>query len=132
MLVGTSLAVAAPVVFQAKSGKGLALKPAPVQANAKSSHAWSCDEKSGALTFTSVDRVLISADGILYLGVAYLDEGYGRLNVQLIPDGGNPVKPDRFLGCQRTNSGKVVSALMRMGGIPVPRGAETGRFVSSQ
>ncbi|MEO5914035.1 MAG: PA14 domain-containing protein [Luteolibacter sp.] len=119
MMIGSSLAAAAPVMLQAKSANGQTLEQVPVQANGRSTRAWSCDEQSGELTFRAVTQVAIPADGVLYLKVAYLDEGYGRLNVQLIPDGEKPIKPDRFLGCQRTNSGKVVSALMRMNGIRV-------------
>ncbi|MEO5714988.1 MAG: PA14 domain-containing protein [Luteolibacter sp.] len=117
MLAGSSLAAAAPVVFQAKSDDGQTLKQTPVQANGRNANAWICDENSGALTFRAAGRLAIPENGVLYVKVAYLDDGYGRLNVQLIQDGEKPLKPDRFLGCQRTNSGKVVSALMRMSGI---------------
>ncbi|BCU78580.1 PA14 domain-containing protein [Luteolibacter sp. LG18] len=119
MLVGNSLAAAAPVVLQAKSGSGQVLEQVPVQVNGRETRVWSCEEKSGAVSFRSANEIAIPASGVLYLKVAYLDEGYGKLNVQLIPDGGKAIKPDRLLGCQRTNSGKVVSAMMRMSGIPV-------------
>ena len=119
MLVGSSLTVAAPVVLQARSGNGQTLEQTPVQGNGRSITAWHCDEKSGALTFRADDGVVIPADDVLYVKVAYFDDGYGRLNVQFIPDGGKPIKADRFLNCQRTNSGKGVFALMRMSGIPV-------------
>lgn len=117
MWAGSPLATAAAVALQAKSGDGQTLPQSSVQVNGRSTSAWICDEKSGSLTFKAAGRVAIPATGVLYLKVAYLDEGYGKLDVQLIPDGGQPIKPDRFLGCQRTNSGKVVPALMRLSGI---------------
>lgn len=119
MQVGSTFAASAPIAFQAKSGSDQTLEQTPVQASGRSTRAWSCDEKSGALTFKAAGPVAVPDNGVLYLKVTYIDEGYGRLSVQIIPDGGKQVKPDRFLGCQRTNSGKVVSALMRASGVAV-------------
>jgi hypothetical protein len=53
---------------------------------------------------------------VTYLEVAYVDEGYGNLDVQL-SDGNRLIKPDRFLGLVRADSGNVVHARMRFCGL---------------
>jgi hypothetical protein len=123
LCVGGSLA-AAPVALQATSDDGQVLKQAAVRVNGRTANAWTCDEASGSLKFRPAGQVTIPADGVLYVKVAYLDTGYGKLNVQLVPEGGEGIRPDRFLACQRTNSGKALSALMRFRGVPVSGNGE--------
>ncbi|GAA5119599.1 hypothetical protein JIN84_21475 [Luteolibacter yonseiensis] len=117
--LGGSLASAAPVTLQATSDDGRVLEQVSVRVSDRTAKAWVCDEASGGLKFLPAGQVAVPADGVLYVKVAYLDTGYGTLDVRLVPGGGEPIKPDRFLGFHRTDSGRAVSALMRFRGVPV-------------
>jgi PA14 domain len=90
----------------------------PVEVMGKTIPAWVLDEKSGPLTFKTQTPGPLPPDGSVYLSVSYLDQGYGKLSVQLITAGNKPILPDRFLGLTRTNSGQTVTARMRFVKIP--------------
>lgn len=111
-IVGFSSTFAAPVALRATSGK------TSLQTVGRSVPVWICDGKSGPLTFKSETPAPLPPDGSLYLAVSYLDQGYGKLAIQLVIPGNKPILPDRSLGLSLSNSGKTVIARMRCTGIP--------------
>ena len=111
----TAAAPAAPV--------SIALAPSPsigkvvFSAESQVFTAWKCDEKPGALIFKSPGPIAIPENGFLYLKVAYVDSGYGKISVHLTTGDGKQIQPDRFLGLSRSDSKRVVSARMRLPGV---------------
>lgn len=112
-VVGFSSVFAAPVSLLATSSNGGAVKKTTMQALGRSVPAWIGIGKSGPLTFKCETPAPLSPDGFVYLAVSYLDQGYGRLGIQLVTPGNKPIMPDRFLGLALTDSGKTVTARMR-------------------
>jgi hypothetical protein len=116
--IGLSSALAAPVPLLATDGDGVAVGKPAIHAAGRAVPVWICDGKSGPLAFKSGTPAPLPPDGCLYLGISYLDQGYGRLDVRLIAHGTPSLRPDRFLGLARTNSGRMATARMRFSGIP--------------
>lgn len=116
-LAGCFVAFAAPVSLVAKSGDGKKIDQISAQVKGKPTKVWTGDTKTGMLTYQSSRRVSIPKDGTLYVSVSYIDQGYGRVGVQLTDKAGRTLRPDRFLGLSRTNSGDLVSARMRFTGV---------------
>ena len=121
-IMGASSALAAPVSLLATSGKGTPVGKTLVQTAGRSVPVWICNDKSAPLTFKSETPARLPPDGSLYLAVSYLDQGYGKLGIQLMTPGSKPVLPDRFLRLSRSNSGKILTARMRFAGIPSEAG----------
>lgn len=65
----------------------------------------------------------IPESGVLYLQVTYVDKGYGTLDVQVLGNPGISGRPDRFLGLTRSDSGEMVTARMRISGLPATEAA---------
>ncbi|MEI8037593.1 MAG: PA14 domain-containing protein [Verrucomicrobiota bacterium] len=103
--------------LQARANNGEPVARQSAQVNRRPIQTWNCEGKTTELTFKAGGPVAIPADGVLYLTVVYLDEGYGKLRVQVIGKDGKTSRPDRFLGLTRTDSGKLVAAQMRVCGI---------------
>src|ERR1700677_4762421 len=62
----------------------------------------------------------------LYLALTYVDNGYGKIDAQLMR-GGKGVKPDRYLGLTRMNTGGIVTARMRFpASVPGPIAVRIG------
>jgi len=78
---------------------------------------WRCDDSTPALFFNPDQRFAIPASGVVYLTVAYMDEGYGKIDVQVSGPNGAFVKPDRFLGLWRSDTRTIVNATMRVAGL---------------
>ena len=78
---------------------------------------WTCDEVRPALSFKPVEAVSSAISGTVYLSMAYLDVGYGKIHVEVTSPGGKSAKPDRFLGLWRMDTGKIVNAVMRVQGL---------------
>lgn len=116
---------AAPVQLQAY---GRDNQPLPKLQNPE---VWSC-EAGKQLTFRSVGPVKASPFGVLYMEVAYLDEGYGKLRVEVPGTDGKPLQPDRFLQMSRTNGGGWARARMRLNGVKVAENGELTASVSLQ
>jgi len=114
--VAAGTAAAAPLRLRAVSPGGQALGQVPLEVNGRRLQVWSCDERSAALTFKAAGAVAAASGGALYLQVAYLDQGYGKVSVQLTGKDGSVTRPDRFLGLTRSDSGKLLAARMRLGG----------------
>ena len=123
-LLAPAVVAAAPVGLLPRGHDGQALVQVPIQVDGVPLRVWNCDERSGMLTFTPAAAVPVPTGGVLYLSVAYLDRGYGKLGVELCGKDGKPIRPDRFLGLTRTDSGKMITARMRMSGIRDAGGAE--------
>ncbi len=114
-ILGFSSTNAASVSLFPASKKG---KPVPVkqiQATDQSISAWVQDGTSGPLTFKPKTPAPLPPTPI-YLAVSYLDQGYGKIEAQLLSPGAKPIKPDRFLKMSLTNSGKLLTAHMRFQG----------------
>lgn len=116
-LLATPVAAAAPLPLLAMTNKNEPVAQVPSRVNRRMIKTWNCDDKAVALTFKAAGAVEVPAGGVLYLAVAYLDEGYGKLNVRLTGKDGRSSKPDRYLALTRTDSGKLVTAQMRVTGI---------------
>jgi len=117
-------AQASPVELRAKTNTGQDLKMVSVATGNGETPVWRWDQKTGDLVFKPPASVTIPADGVVYLKVVYLDQGYGKLRV-LLPGGeGKPVRPDRYLGIARGNTNELVSARMRFSGVQLPPGGE--------
>ncbi|HEX4084909.1 MAG TPA: PA14 domain-containing protein [Chthoniobacteraceae bacterium] len=92
---------------------------------------WACDKAPGALVFQPDGTLPWPTSGVLYVAISYVDRGYGKIDVQVIR-GGKATGPDRYLGLARMDTGKVVTARMRIpaggpsltGGISVRVGLE--------
>lgn len=97
------------VVFTAENAK--ALPKGAVQFAGQAFEVW--DTKNRHTNFVSSAPVTVPADGNLYAGISYLDEGYGQVRVDLYGADGKLISPDRFLDLQRSNSGKLVTGRMR-------------------
>lgn len=115
----SAAAMATPVTLLAASANGRPVEPSPIQLNGQSITGWQHDGKAGVMIFKPAAPVVVPSNGTLYLQVAYLDQGYGRLKVQLVGPAGPAITPDRFLGLARADSGKRVTARMRLTGVPV-------------
>ena len=113
--LAVSAAQSAPLPLQATE-QGRALPQTSWKLNGRQLRVWSNDGKAGALTFTPDQPVTAWSNSSAYLEVAYVDQGYGKLDVQLLIDK-RTIKPDRFLGLSRTDSGRVVHARMRFSGL---------------
>jgi hypothetical protein len=118
-LLGVCVASAAPLSLIAKSSNGRPMERESARALDGAIPVWKCDERSGPLIFKSEGGMVIPPIGVVYIEVAYLDQGYGRLDVLFDTKGVGVVRPDRFLGMTRTDSGNIVTARMRIRGIPV-------------
>lgn len=116
-MAGISFAFAAPVAMIAKTGDGKKLDQTPTQVKGKPIKVWTSSEKTGSLVYQGSRRVQIPAEGTLYVNVSYLDHGYGDVNVHLNDKAGRTMRPDRYLGLARTNSGEIVTARMRFPGV---------------
>lgn len=114
----SSAAMASPVPLLAAAANGQPVEPSSIQVNDLSIRGWQHDGKAGAMTFKPAGPVAVPSNCTLYLEITYLDQGYGRLKVQLAGLAGPAVTPDRFLGLARSNSGKRVTARMRLAGVP--------------
>lgn len=77
---------------------------------------------NGPLTLMPEAAVKIPGNGVLFLQIDYLDKGYGNFDVRVVGDRGVSAGPDRHLGLTRSDSGKMVSARMRIPGIPAAAG----------
>jgi hypothetical protein len=117
-IAGLSSALAAPISLLATSSESGTIGKSTIQAAGRSVPVWICDGKSGSLAFKSRAPAPLPPDGCVYLGISYLDQGYGKLDVRLTAQGSPPLGPDRFLGVARTNSGKMATARMRFSGVP--------------
>jgi hypothetical protein len=115
---GTPIAKAASLVLQA-TDQGQTLAQTPWTLNGRQIRVWSDEGRSGGLTFKPDQPVNSWSNSVAYLDVAYVDQGYGKLDVQLLIDK-TAIKPDRFLGLSRSDSGKVVHARMRFSGLTAP------------
>lgn len=115
MGLGIPMAQAALIPLQAIE-QGRSLAQTSWKLNGQPIRVWSNEGKSGALTFKPDKPTMGFSNGVTYLEIAYVDEGYGKLDVQLLADK-RAIKPDRFLGLSRSNSGKVVRARMRFSGL---------------
>ena len=76
-----------------------------------------CDEATPAFSFKPDKSVAVPASGTVYVTVAYLDEGFGKIDVQATGPNGATIKPDRFLGLWRSDTHKIVNANMRIAGL---------------
>lgn len=86
--------MAAPVPLRAETGNGKELEQVPIQADGRTINAWRCGEEPGVLVFRPAAPSTIPPDGDLYLKISFLDDAYGELDVGLVPEGGNPIRPD--------------------------------------
>ena len=116
-IVSLSSSFAVPVSLLVAPNKGGAVSKTVVQSADGPMPAWISNGTSGPLNFKSETSAPLIRDGALYLAVSYLDQGYGKLGIQLITPGNKPILPDRFLGLSRSNSGKWVTARMRFTGV---------------
>lgn len=112
-------ALAAPLGMVARNNRGQAVERVAIEAGGRQHKAWKFDEESGNLVFHLESPISIPSDGRLYLKVVYLDRGYGKVKAFLAPHGGKPTSPDRFLNLTRTDSGAMVSALMRFNDLKI-------------
>ena len=113
----SATAMAASVPLLAAAANGRPVERSSIRAGGGLIRGWRHDGGAGVLTFKPVRPVAIPANGTLYLEITYLDQGYGRLNVQLGGLAGQDITPDRFLGLARSDSGKRVTARMRLAGV---------------
>ena len=97
--------------------KGAPMTPSPMQVADRSIAGWKCDDKRPSLDFTPSTPIAIPPAGVLYLKIAYLDEGFGKIDVQAMSSGGSTVKPDRFLGLWRSDTHTIATAEMRLSGL---------------
>ncbi|MGL4400851.1 MAG: hypothetical protein ACRCXD_13355 [Luteolibacter sp.] len=120
LVTGFGLAIiasahAAPIPLLPTTGKDKPLAMTQVRAADQSISAWVLDPTTGPLTFKPQTSGPLPPSTV-YLAVSYLDEGYGKMDVQLISPGDKPLKPDRFLNMSLTNSGKLLTSHMRFQG----------------
>lgn len=117
LLAFSQFSSASPVALLVRSGNGSPADRVAAKVAGKWTKVWNSDGPSGVLTCKPSGTVRVPESGVLYLQVAYVDEGYGRMNVQLVEKSGKHLEPDRYLGLSRTDSGAVVSARMRFTGV---------------
>ncbi len=115
---GVSPAFSSPLGLLAISDQGAAIDKAPVEMPGCSIPAWVSLEKSKPVPFRLKSPEPLPPDGNVYLSVSYVDQGYGKLGVQLLSPGAKPTKPSRALGLSRTNSKSVITARMKFTGVP--------------
>lgn len=96
---------------------------APVSNQGQKAGPWRCDDHTGPLVFRPAGAPVIETNGVTYVAVTYQDRGYGKIDVQLVR-GGKASKPDRYLGLARMDTGKPVTARMRIPAEPSATGAE--------
>jgi PA14 domain len=89
-----------------------------VQINGQPTPAWQTSPQNPVLSFHQDGTALAPASGALYLGVTYLDQGYGRLNVTGKTSDGQEIKPDKFTQVVLTDSGKWVTSYERLNSLP--------------
>ena len=110
--LAVSCAQAASVPLLATAGEDKPVPMTQLQAAGLSIFAWVQDGTSGPLTFKPKTAAPLPS-GSIFLAVTYLDQGYGKIDAQLVSPGNKPIKPDRFLKMSLTNSGKLLTAQMR-------------------
>lgn len=102
---------AAPFPFRAME-QDRAMSPTLRMLNGRQIRVWNHEAASGPLTFEPDQRKITFSGGVTYLEVTYVDQGYGKLDVQLVIDN-QAIKPDRGLGLSLSDSGREVQARMR-------------------
>lgn len=112
-IAGSSFLFSAPVELSGRTADGAKAEQHSVEVEGKRVKLWDSGGNSGSLIYRPGRRVTIPDDGTIYGSVSYLDHGYGRLDVHITDKTGKVIRPDRFLGMARTNSGKIVTAQMR-------------------
>ncbi|RYD24193.1 MAG: hypothetical protein EOP88_01235 [Verrucomicrobiaceae bacterium] len=110
-----------PVALVARAGNGSPADRVAAQVAGKSTKVWNSEGASGSLICKPSGSIRVPDSGVLYLQVAYVDRGYGRMNIQLADKSGKSIEPDRYLGLTRGDTGGLVSARMRFTGIE-PKG----------
>jgi len=116
LLMAAHVASAVPVRMTAKAESGHEVEQASLEVNGKRTRVWN-GANGGEMIFQASRTVRVADGGAAYVEVAYVDQGYGRVNVELVSAGGERIRPDRYLGLSRMNTGKVVFARMRMPGM---------------
>ena len=109
--VGATHAVAVQLV--ATTGSGRLAQTFAVSVNGQEIDTWKSDDKGRPLLFRPSGLPAGFAAGVSYIEIAYLDVGYGKIEVQ-VTRGGKSVHPDRFLGLARADTGRIVTARMRV------------------
>lgn len=108
----------APVSLICTNPQGAPVPRVSVDVNGRVAQVWRLEDGNGFLTFRPASAVTPPAGGTVYLAVAYVDRGYGKLNVRFMAPGHEPRMPDRFLKLSRSDTGNLVTARMRITGVP--------------
>lgn len=116
-LAGSSFLFSAPVELSGRTADGKKADQRTVEVGGKRVKFWDSGTNSGSLVYHPSRRVSIPDDGSIYGSLSYLDNGYGWLDVHITDKTGKVIRPDRFLGLARANSGKIVTAQMRFPGV---------------
>ncbi|HEX4140041.1 MAG TPA: PA14 domain-containing protein [Candidatus Methylacidiphilales bacterium] len=95
--------------------------PAPtatIQVDGKDATVWQTTAQDRTLTLKPASGDITAENGTLYLQVTYLDKGYGRLAVHYKGADGKNDKPDKYTRLVLSDTGKWVTAEMRLSGLP--------------
>jgi hypothetical protein len=116
-LASVPAAGAMPIALPASQRDGSPMSRTGLQAGSETFKVWTTGPATAPLTFASKTQKFTVTGGCVYLQVAYLDAGYGLIDVQLQDQSGRKIKPDRFLGLTMADSGALVRARMRFTGV---------------
>ena len=108
-----------PLVVVTKAGESAETKATRI--NGKQTLLYKCDKRTGPLILQPGASWSGSTTGTLYIALTYLDKGYGRIIVQ-VARGSNVVNPDRYLDLSRMDTGRMVTARMRIPQAPAAAG----------
>ncbi len=98
--------------------KGMATEMSNVSVEGRETKVWQTAEHDRVLTFVPSGSSPLPVAGFLYLEVTYLDKGYGRLTVRYPGPEGKMIKPDKFTRIMLADTGKWVTAELRLAGVP--------------
>lgn len=93
------------------------VEPSTLQVDGKEVKVWQTSSQNDDWVFKPSDAHFLPTSGPLYLEVTYLDRGYGRLTVHYTSSDGKIIKPDKFTRVVLSDSGKWVTAYMRLAGL---------------